>query len=574
MPQSVSETDAPARFLRWLWLAVALLVGVRLAFWALTGLTIEDSLISLRYAENLARGLGLVYNPGERVFGASTPLHVLLLAGLTRAGLPALACVKLLAIAADGATAFLWGRRLLRETGRWSGALVFLLLFGLSPLVVPVTVSGMETSFALLLISLALLNATDPDHPLKGGAREALRLGVPLGLLMLIRPDGALVAALVLGVHAWRTRRLPVGAGLVAGLILLPWLLAAWSYYGTFIPNSIPAKTAAYNLHRKSLWPNFWATAGEFFPVSWPWWRAALSAAIMPGVVVGTWHAVRDPRLRPLGLLLPVWWAYLVLPKTLLFTWYFPLLLLPGFVLAGLGYGRMAGARFRGWTPPPNLRAGATAWMAVLLVVNLGISLGSWRRVNHAERTVREAIGVWLRENTPADARIAMEPIGYIGYYSGRRILDEVGLVSPEMVPLNRQGAGWFAEMVRRFSPDYIVERPGYLLRNRTLNNGVPLFRSNAEREAFLDRYEAIAVFGDPKVPNPQDYRFVIYTRRSAESADRWARINDRLDPDEREELRVRSLIGPVDLRPLTVLDAHPAALPEKKAPVTPRARS
>lgn len=552
MPQTASETDAPIRLIRRLWAAAGLLIGVRLAFWALTGLTIEDSLISLRYAENLARGAGLVYNPGERVFGASTPLHVLLLAGLTWVGIPALPVVKLLAILADSATAFLWGRRLLRETGSWTGALVFLLLFGLSPLVVPVTVSGMETSFALLLISVALLNATDPSDSLKDGSREWLRLGVPLGLLVLVRPDGAIVGALVLGLRWWRTGRLPLAAGLTAALIVLPWLVAALSYYGTFVPNSIPAKAAAYNLHRKSHWPNFWATAGEFLPVSRPWWRAALSATIAPGVLVGLRAALRDPRLRPLGLLLPVWWAYLVLPKTLLFTWYFPLLLLPGFVLTGLGYARLERSGFRGKPLPPALVRGGVTAMALLLVVSLGISVRTWQRVDHAERTVREAIGRWLKENTPPDARIAMEPIGYIGYYSGRRILDEVGLVSPEMVPLNRQGAGWFTEMIRRFGPDYIVERPGYLLRNRTLNSGVPLFRSMEECDRFLDLYEPLIAFGDPRVPNPQDYRFVIYARRSPESAARWDRVNAGLSPSERDELRVRSLIGPVDLRPLT----------------------
>jgi hypothetical protein len=62
--------------------------GVRLLFLAQTGVTYEDSLISLRYAENLAAGRGLVYNPGEPVFGASTPLYVLLLAALVRLGLP------------------------------------------------------------------------------------------------------------------------------------------------------------------------------------------------------------------------------------------------------------------------------------------------------------------------------------------------------------------------------------------------------------------------------------------------------------------------------------------------------
>ena len=37
----------------------------------------DDSFISLRYAQNLADGLGLVYNAGERVEGYSSPIWML-----------------------------------------------------------------------------------------------------------------------------------------------------------------------------------------------------------------------------------------------------------------------------------------------------------------------------------------------------------------------------------------------------------------------------------------------------------------------------------------------------------------
>src|SRR5207244_12236047 len=44
----------------------------------------DDAYISYRYAQNLARGNGLVFNPGERVEGYSNLLHVLLLAPFCR----------------------------------------------------------------------------------------------------------------------------------------------------------------------------------------------------------------------------------------------------------------------------------------------------------------------------------------------------------------------------------------------------------------------------------------------------------------------------------------------------------
>src|SRR5438552_3795965 len=94
---------------------------VRLAYAAYSHISYDDAHISLRYAMNLAAGHGLVFNPGERVFGASTPLYVLLLALFTRLGLPPmpllagpapLAWGKALSILADGTTVFLWHRLL------------------------------------------------------------------------------------------------------------------------------------------------------------------------------------------------------------------------------------------------------------------------------------------------------------------------------------------------------------------------------------------------------------------------------------------------------------------------------
>src|SRR5438093_10582038 len=97
---------------------VVLVVGARLWFMATTRVTYEDALISLRYARNLAAGMGLVYNPGEHVFGATTPLHVLLLAAFTALHLPdPLFAAKLLSIAADAVTTAVWYRLIYRETG-------------------------------------------------------------------------------------------------------------------------------------------------------------------------------------------------------------------------------------------------------------------------------------------------------------------------------------------------------------------------------------------------------------------------------------------------------------------------
>ena len=60
-------------------LAVALLLATAL-MWPLRHYLTDDTFIHLQYARNLATGHGLVFNPGERVYGCTSPLWVALIA--------------------------------------------------------------------------------------------------------------------------------------------------------------------------------------------------------------------------------------------------------------------------------------------------------------------------------------------------------------------------------------------------------------------------------------------------------------------------------------------------------------
>lgn len=487
-----------------------LVLATRWAFMAGTGATFEDSYISLRYAENLASGHGLVYNPGQRVFGASTPLYVLFLSLLARFELPALTIAKLLASLAEVGTFLLWGRFFLRRTGNLLPVLWFGLIYGLAPLLVQVSVSGMETAFALLLLTLSLLNEIEAEE------ERPLAVGVPLGLLVLVRPEGAMAALILLGLRWHRTRRLPWRTAGVCALLVAPWLVAATHYYGTPVPHSIPAKAAAYNLHRPSPLPNLWDTLAQLVPFRGPWPRWIVTLILFPALARGAAAAWEDARLRPLAVLFGAWWAYLVLPKTLLFTWYYPLFLLAPYALSAVGVAEWLKGPWRGKSLPRGWTVWAPAALGVGLACWLGyVTLGA-RRIQRAENGVRREMGLWLRDNTPENAVVALEPIGYVGYFSRRTILDEVGLVSPELVPLNRAGAGWFAEMLRRYRPDYVVERPAYLQKNWTLNSRVPMFANEADRREFEVNYEAIRSFGTMEVPKHllPDYQFTVYRRR------------------------------------------------------------
>jgi hypothetical protein len=210
----------------------------------------DDSFISLRYAENLVAGHGLVYNPGERVEGYTNLLWTLLLAALLRAGVDPIRAAELPGIAAWAGLVGVLARESWRRS-RGPGRAFLPLAAGLTLVCDDFQVwatGGLETSLFGLLAVAGLLATRE-----RGGdpARPWLA-GTLLALAVLTRPDGLLFAAA--GVASWwipRDRCAPAvrrRAALATGLpvaavlaVLVPWKLA---YYGELLPTAFYSKSA------------------------------------------------------------------------------------------------------------------------------------------------------------------------------------------------------------------------------------------------------------------------------------------------------------------------------------------
>src|SRR5438132_5092913 len=162
---------------------------------------IDDAFINFRFAENLAAGLGPVFNAGERVEGYTTPAWVFLLAGLHRLGAPLLGTAHVLGIAAAATTVLVAGALATRAAprlGALAGAFAAVLV-ALHPGVVLWTASGMETCIFLLLVLLGVAAGTMTE--------AAALAGVLCGLAAITRPEAVLFGALVGAALAARAGR-------------------------------------------------------------------------------------------------------------------------------------------------------------------------------------------------------------------------------------------------------------------------------------------------------------------------------------------------------------------------------
>ncbi len=443
--------------------AVAFLQG----FLAFRHYVFEDAYITFRYAENLAAGRGFAFNPGERVLGTTTPLWTLLLAALGRLGLDVPATGVFLSVFFVAATA-LTGARILRRLSHPELGVLYalLVLWGCHAIYV---LTGMETSFLCFLLHAALLAAL-ADRP--------LLLGTCLGLALLTRYDAAVFAGTLLPIVAWK-RGLARAAtsALVAGALLLPWLVFAQAYFGSFLPNTLAAKSATISVLgylRESLpgmvMPFFVPLVAPEFGRDLP--RGALSAVCVLLLVpvpfaVALWCR-RDP-LRAVVGLYPVllWLGYACIGAPSGNRWH----LLPGLyflLMAVLLAWRAAGARLLGVRAPPAAatRAGLGLLAASLFLLPLNLSAQHRRASGLSEYRFRvqgyEAVARWLIDHGLTDLLVFMDEPGYFAHLTDCRVLDGAGLVTrgtDTIGPEDRRVA--LSRLIETHRPDaLVVQRP------------------------------------------------------------------------------------------------------------------
>lgn len=467
---------------------------------------IDDAFITFRYARNLLAGSGLVYNPGEPVFGITTPLFVAVvtllawLTGGTQAPYPLLAVG--VNAAADAATCWLLVR-IGERLGHPRAGILAGLLWALSPMSVTFAIGGMETSLFVLLLAAALY------FHLSG---RPVYAALGAGLAILARPDGVLMAALI-GMDRLRQwiRKSPPSAGPTVregaafGLPIGLWSVYAWAVYGSPIPHSVVAKATAYHLPPEAalvrLLQHFSTPFMEHELIGLGW--IAVGLVLYPALVVlGARSVLRSkPEAWPLYAYPWVYFAAFAVANPLIFRWYLAPPLPFFFTAIFLGIDRLAG----------DLRRPAVVWAAGLAAVVF--SLNAWTiRADHGParpapemafirlELLYDDVGRWLKPQLQPDDVVAAGDIGVLGFDTDARILDLVGLVTPASSRYYPLPAADYvinfavsSELIRDLQPDYVVILESYGRRTLLLD---PTFLAdyNLMRAFPTDLYESRAM--------------------------------------------------------------------------------
>ena len=446
----------------------------------------DDMFITYRYAWNLAHGEGLVFNPGERVFGLTNPGHALVLALLhtvTRLPVHLLAGV-VFAVAFWTLALVVWldGRRRGAEVEAAVGGTLLL-----ASSYVWAT-SGSASAIVLALLAVAAHLAE----------RRPVLSGLAAGLSAWYRPD-AVLGLVGLAAFIWLERRRPPWRwAFAAGGTVLVGVAAAWYWFGDAVPNTLVAKRvmAAAQVGAAATGDRFWVQAvGPLAKSFGPGW----SLLVVLGVA-GQWPlfarggvVVRTLALYGAGVAV----AYPLLGVPF-FVWYSvpPVVVLvygASFLGAGVGRAIARGMKDLGESNRAFRRRlgqvlGVAAAGSILILPAVQLARASLVRLGGPVQggrydTYREA-ALWIREHSRAEERIAYGEIGNLAYWSQRPVDDLMGLVTPEALPFVSVGDGLGAFLLR--PPDLFVHHP------KSPNPGI------IRRPWFAHAYRPVARFRAP----------------------------------------------------------------------------
>ncbi len=472
-PQSAPVTSRAMHFVAQSipWLVLLVLTGINL-FRVTQVMPIDDAYITYRVARNLAGGAGPLFNPGEQVLSITTPGYALVLAaaslvsqdfmalGLVISGLAMLAIGAFLVDLSHpvhGSAEYPQSLSWLRATVAIALTLSFRMF---------TDAVGMETPLyvAAILAAFSLYRTALHAKSLAGENRWLLWTAAAASAAFLIRPDGILVGATV-GLHWLITkRRVPWRALGLALLLSLPWLLFAWAYYGSPVPNTLAAKVTQ-GLSEDA--PR-WAQQLQAAYLEWRFWYPAAALLAALGLLLSIWQRNSD------RLLMLSWAALYAAAHTVLnvrgYPWYYVPLLPLAALLAGDGLVAIAGWVNRALSR--SVRLSRSPWPRLLAtVVAIALAIFTLRPVvsivadlaritgPRPRETIYQRTGEILRHLCADDStqQVGMSEIGLLGYLSNCHVIDFSGLLQRDLAHLEQLPAAKFDFAIKRYLPSLIV---------------------------------------------------------------------------------------------------------------------
>ncbi|HUV30290.1 MAG TPA: hypothetical protein VMY05_04245 [Acidobacteriota bacterium] len=448
----------------------------------------DDAYISYRYVANYVNGDGLVYNVGEHVEGYTNFGWVAYLLLWGAMGADYLLVSKITGFLLGWGiilVGYLTARLVFGERQRWF-AVGAAYLVGLNQSLAYWSPAGLETAaFAFCaVLSLYLY------------LKQSWLLTASLAYAVLLRPEGAMLAGLLILIEFVQLKKLPlytiVSSG-IALLLLVPYVAFKLLYYGSILPNPFYAKTSfdftqlSNGLEYTGRFLSHYGFYGVSLAVPLIFWRRlhAEAKAVWLYTVIYSAYVVLigGDVLKVHRFFLPVTGTVAVLT------------LLPVALVTHRLRGR-------------NRRVVLCLVMVPLLALTYWLPRGFVEYYNFQEKAFTAKMQYKAREMKKADATnfsVALGTIGIFGYeLIGHQIIDMLGLTDSTIArysekPIEGMQTTWKEQ---KHNSRYLLERaPDYIIFSTGIKPSAPAEKALLLYSQFLSSYRTVAwYYQNPEV--------------------------------------------------------------------------
>ncbi|MBR61982.1 MAG: hypothetical protein CL904_04905 [Dehalococcoidia bacterium] len=458
---------------------------------------VDDAFYSMKIARNIAAGLGTTFD-GIHPTNGFQPLWVWLLVPVywfepDNLYGPVKASVVILSIF-NLAAGYVLYRLVLSITKLHAAALVSAAVWLINPYFVKRVINGLESPIAILFLLAVLFMwvvSLDYGKTRQGKLKWAI-FGVLIGLSMLSRVDSiflvgtCFIVGLILQRIPMEYLRGWLIAGVVAGIVLIPWLVFSFDGFGTPIPTSGGAvrhwisfrsggdgseilffseEVISRSILSVTMLASIWAQTGLSLSLG------AISILVILVLLIVIVAFVRPFRSAVLALYQDNPGLHLIsfifsLIIFLFYTfylpahWYFERYFLAIYIIYALYIG--LSYRFFWLQLAQSLGKKFNRRIMLLTTIPLllfAVYIPAWLP-GHQEDGFYRA-GIWINENLPQDAIVGSYLAGTVGYFSERKLVDLDGKV-------NRNAAEALIEAnignyIRENGINFVSDWPSYI---------------------------------------------------------------------------------------------------------------
>jgi arabinofuranosyltransferase len=441
----------------------------------------DDAFISFRYAKNFVNGFGLVYNIGEKVEGYTNFLWVLISSGLISLNIEPLLGTRIISIISALFIFFLTyliSVRIFHIDGFYNFIAIILLELNIG--FIAWTFSGMETTFFTLVVTSGVYLFLLYLEKLNIKYYTLSSLIFIIGIL--IRPDGILFFSFSLIFIIWyliRSKTLKKNVfyaliipGILFLIIIIPYYIWRYKYYGFIFPNSYYAKTGG----------NYYQyIRGMFYTLRFVK-EALISGFLLTFIVYLFYKKISSIKYQYLIMIVTIYLIFIVavggdgLGVQRFFVPIMPIIFI--FIQNGI-YLLTKDYKFSKIIRYSVIFLIFFSSFSILLDNKYPISAINSDKSNFSKCIL---VGKWLKQNALPNESIAVYPAGIIPYISDLYTIDRYGLNDIYIAHKEIEGMGTFTAGHEKADDEYVFrKKPTYVI------DYMPTYEKDYQPDLFVD---------------------------------------------------------------------------------------